>query len=199
MTLRRSCRRYAEAALGLALLSAAASACASAHRAADAPAAPGPAGGPRFGPAGDLTFVAIRDLPPAGRRPAAPRYPDAAKARGDEAAFAVAFVVDTLGAVEYRTVSFLGLAPTVPVSAGATAQFEAAACEALRRQRFRPAGGAAGHPRRRVLTVTSFVFAVGGGQLFDYQVDLAPYEQALAAALADGSLARQLEGAPHCP
>jgi len=40
-----------------------------------------------------------------------PRYPDAERARGEEAGFLVAFVLDTTGHVEVPSISFIGKAP----------------------------------------------------------------------------------------
>ena len=56
-------------------------------------------------------------------------YPDEERRRSVEAAFAIAFLLDTAGRVEHETISFIG---------GAQSAFFSEACHWLRSQRFVP-------------------------------------------------------------
>jgi TonB family protein len=136
-------------------------------------------------------FSAGQALPITGPEPlsrvrgAPPSYPPEARARGEGAALVVAFVLDTLGRVDPRTVSFLSSAPP---------RFRAAACHHLRRAQYQPIGA----PRpQRVLVVSEFVFAVEGGSLWNERGHHRSYLAELAAQ-PWAQVAARLESAPHC-
>jgi Gram-negative bacterial TonB protein C-terminal len=147
------------------------------------------ASAPRAG--GAARFSADQALPITGPEPlslvrgAPPSYPADSRARGEEAALVVAFVLDTIGRVDPRTVSFLSPAPP---------RFRAAACDHLRRVQYQPMGA----PRpQRVVVVSEFVFAVEGGSLWNERGHHRSYLAELAAQPWP-QVAARLESAPHC-
>jgi hypothetical protein len=190
-------RHFPLGVLGAALLGVGVGACSVGYRGAPpaAAATTAPTDGPRIAAPDALALVPYTRM--VATPWVVPRYPDSAKLRGDEAAVTVAFVVDTNGAVEHRTISFLDSAPAAPASAGVASEFEGVVCDALRHQRFHPVRGGDGRAQR-VLTVTDYVFALAGGRLVDYRVALEPFEALLAADLADGGSLVTLEAARHC-
>jgi hypothetical protein len=144
------------------------------------------------GPVGDLPrFSAESPLPVVGPdqvtlvRRVAPRFPPEERSRGIEASLIVAFVVDTLGRVDPRSVAFLSAVPS---------SFRGAVCEFLRQAQYQPIGAPS---PRRTLVVSDFVFALEGGALWGKRGD---YRSHLAQ-IADEpwtQTAARLESAPQC-
>jgi TonB family protein len=115
------------------------------------------------------------------------RYPSSERASGEGATVVVGFVIDTSGAVEYGTISFLQTARS---------SFLRSVCDALRTTRFAPAVSQ-GRPRRS-LVVMPFQFAPLRDVLRGLPpFDLPSYWRALANQPRD-SVISQLERAPHC-
>jgi hypothetical protein len=116
---------------------------------------------------------------PVAIRPVAPPYPPGERARAERATLVAAFVVDTSGMVEYRTVSFLQ---------SASSAFVRSVCDALGRARFTPArvDGRA----RRALVLASFGFEV--------TPTLPPAPPPAVRRVPIDDLVARLEGAPHC-
>ena len=153
------------------------------------PAASGP--GPiaaRFHAPDEVLVLPEEAPPPEAVVKPAIRYPIREMMGGEGAMVITAFVIDTTGAVEERTVSFLKPARKA---------FLASVCNALRSVRFAPWPGEGGP--RRVLVVMPFTFAPFGDVLRGLPpVDVASYRRALGSQPRDSVIA-QLERAPHCP
>ena len=140
---------------------------------------------PRFIAPGNLVLADSNEAKPksVGRLP---RYPADLKAAGVEAGFAVMFVVDTAGRVEYPTISF---APDV------ARPFQAAVCAYLRTSRFSPVIRD-GVPRR-ALVINPWTFGLEGGVWERRQYDAEPLRRAIVAEGIPSAIAR-LEAQPHC-
>ena len=125
-------------------------------------------------------------VPGADGRPVYPRYPVAERQAGTGAWPLVAYVIDTTGRIEPRTLTFLPPAP--PRS------FRDEFCIWAGRVRFSPArvGGAA----RRALFVQPFSFEVSGGERRSLP-DAEPYRRRLRELGAVGAVAH-LNSLPHC-
>jgi hypothetical protein len=142
----------------------------------------------RFHAPEELLLVPAESEAPRPIVPAAPRYPHDERGRREAVTVVAAFVVDTAGNVEYRTVTFLETA---------AAPFLRSICDALSSARF-AAAGAPGRPQRS-LVVTGFGFAVfQDGPREPPRPDVASYQRALANQPRDSVIAR-LERSPHCP
>ena len=126
--------------------------------------------GPRIRSAGDLVLADSSEVKPLDVS-RFPKFPPDQKAAGEEAAFAVIFVLDTLGRVEYPTVSF---GPEV------ARPFALAVCAYLRDARFTPVvrDGIA----RRAFVIADWTFALEGGAWYRRQFDTAPLRQAVIAS-----------------
>ena len=144
----------------------------------------------------DLTAVVIADSGEAMPIPGMGyiRYPDEERRRNIEAAFAIAFLLDTDGRAEYETVSFLG---------GAAPAFFAEACHWLRTMRFAPVRRD-GTPQRS-LVVIDLTFTLDhsnapGSALLVRRVTRVNVEKhrRRLAALGVVQSARELELRRHC-
>lgn len=80
-------------------------------------------------------------------------YPDEERRRSVEAAFVIAFLVDTAGRVEHETISFIG---------GARSAFFSEACQWLLSQRYVPVRRAGSLRRSLVVTELSFTLDHSG-------------------------------------
>ena len=148
------------------------------------------AAAPRFAAPEELV---LGDSTEARPRPTAAfaKYPDDMRVANVEAGFATIYVVDTLGRVEYRTISF---APDVP------SQIRASVCTFLRRVVHAPVVRAG--RRQRAVLVGPWTFALEGGVWYNRRFDATPIRAALAAAIAaDGMRAALVPVAArqHCP
>jgi hypothetical protein len=115
-----------------------------------------------------------------------PRFPADMKAADVEAGFAVLFVLDTAGRVEYPTVSF----PTdVP------RPFQVAVCSYLRGTRF--AAVTRDGARHRALVISPWTFGLEGGVWYRHRYDAEPLRRAVVAE-GVASVVAQLEARPHC-
>lgn len=116
-----------------------------------------------------------------------PRFPFAERSRGEEAAFVAAFVLDTLGRVESRSVTFVGDAP-VPFARAVCEYYAAARYRAVRRD------GVA----RRALIVVPWTFGLQGGRWEKRTIDASPVRERLRQEGAVAAAA-ELDSLPHCP
>lgn len=109
----------------------------------------GPSGSPRFRNVVEIVVAPESGLSPVltGGQPILPRFPANVESRNVRTSPSVAFVVDTTGAIEPRTVSFLNSAPL---------EYRRSICEWSRGVRFEPL--VVDGVRRRGLTVSSFAF-----------------------------------------
>lgn len=116
-----------------------------------------------------------------------PRFPSAERSRGEEAAFVAAFVLDTLGRVESRSVTFVGDAP---------ASFVRTVCAYYKTARFTPVrrDGVA----RRALIVVPWTFGLQGGRWEKGTINESPVRERLRQEGAVAATA-ELDSLPHCP
>ena len=123
-----------------------------------------------------------------GEYPIVPRFPGEPGRRREGAEAVVAFVVDTLGAIERGSVSFLS--STIPV-------YRAAVCEWSRGARFEPL--VVEGRRRRGLTVSSFSFYISKTPFPEFESP-SPVEkfQATLREMSSAELYPMLEKRPHC-
>jgi hypothetical protein len=141
----------------------------------------------RFGADASTLVFATDSAPRAAPGSRGPSYPRAMKEQGVEAAVPVAFIVDTAGRVEPRSVSFLS--PVAPQG------FRTSICEFLLRARFEPLrqdGGA-----RRALVLEPFLFGLEGGRFYHARPDMGPQREAARRLGLDSTLAL-LDRQPHC-
>jgi hypothetical protein len=150
-----------------------------------ASAAVGPAG-PRFRSPEELIVLPPENLAPVAIRPAWPRYPVGERGRGEGATLVAAFVVDTSGMVEYRTVSFVE---------SAASAFVRSVCEALRHTQFAPTR--IDDRPRRTLVLAPFTFEVTPALPPALPPRVGPLREELRR-LPIGELVARLEGAAHC-
>jgi TonB family protein len=151
------------------------------------PSAPPPAAA-RFRAPEELLLLPDGSEEPQPITPGQVRYPMGEFKRGQGATLVVALVVDTTGAVEHRTISFLETAGP---------PFVKAVCNALKSARFAPAISQG--RRRRSLVVMPFRFTPLDDVLRGLPaVDVASRRRALAEQPRDSAIA-YLERAPHCP
>ena len=148
-------------------------------------ASSGPASS-RFGSTADLSMVGDSDLRPVAAY-YGPRYPQSAREDGVEAQVVTAYVIDTTGYVEPRSITFL---PPVPPD-----DFRAAVCAHLERVRY--ARSAPNARPRRQLVFQAFAFAVKGGHLGNALPDVKPLRDASRRMGVDSTVAL-LEPRPHC-
>jgi len=122
---------------------------------------------------------------PVGRM--APRFPPEERARGVEAAFITAFILDTLGRVELPSISFLEDAPRA---------FAGAVCSYYRAARFAPArqNGAVS----RALIVHPWTFGLSGGKWEHATIDAGPVRSKFQREGAVAAIS-ELQSRPHCP
>ncbi len=123
-----------------------------------------------------------------GESPIVPRFPAGRVGSSARVAPAVAYVVDTSGAIEPRTVSFLNAVP---------ADYRRVVCEWSRGVRFEPV--VTDGVRRRSLSVSSFTFfrsetpfPPGGGP------DVAQQWLSTFRGMPVNELFSMLEKSPHC-
>ena len=117
-----------------------------------------------------------------------PRYPDGERARREEAAFLVAFVLDTTGRAELPSVSFIGKA---------TDPFARAVCNSFRTARYAPVAYRAGVPVR-ALGILETVFAIEGGEWYGKTLDGNPIRQRFGKEGAASALG-EMRALRHCP
>ena len=146
--------------------------------------------GPRFSDSDRIVIApddSIAILPSENGRPASPRYPVAEREAGIGAWPVVAYVIDTMGRIEPRTLTFLPPAPP--------RNFQTELCAWARLARFTPlrANGTA----RRALMVEPFSFEVSGGDRRPMP-DPEPIRQRLRT-LGPAAAIAELEPLPHCP
>ena len=146
--------------------------------------------GPRF-PAPATIVIApdsgVDAVADASGEPVFPRYPVAERNAGTQAWPLVAYVVDTSGAVEVQTLTFLD--PPPPFG------FRQALCDWAARARFTPLR-LDGHPRRALL-VHPWSFEVSGGVRRPLP-DPSPYRTRFRA-MPPEAVAAELAILPHCP
>jgi hypothetical protein len=122
------------------------------------------------------------------------RYPDDERRRNIEASFAIAFLLDTEGRVEYETVSFLSGAPLA---------FFDEACHWLRSQRFAPVRRQGTPQRSLVVSDLTFTLDRSGNPGTPpsgrraVPVNVEKYRRELAA-MDVAALAGKLERHRHC-
>ena len=102
-----------------------------------------------------------------------PRYPDRARASGEEALVVTAFVIDTSGAVER---------PSITLLSPANREFDDAVCKTLARVRF-----AMPTPARRALLVLPFEFGLGSPHRIQPALDWVELAQMLDALPTRGN------------
>jgi hypothetical protein len=142
----------------------------------------------RFGDLRDLVLAEERELTPVRSR-IGPRYPEDAKRQGIEAVVAAAFVVDTLGGIEPRSITFLGT-PAAPPA------FRASICEfLLSRAQFEPL--IRDDRRRRAFVLQPFVFGLEGGRLYGVRPSATEQREAVRRTSWD-SVVTILTKQPHC-
>jgi TonB family protein len=112
-----------------------------------------------------------------------PRYPDRARASGEEALVVTAFVIDTSGAVER---------PSITLLSPANREFDDAVCKTLARVRF-----AMPTPARRALLVLPFEFGLGSPHRIQPALDWVELAQMLDA-LPRAEMAARLTAERHC-
>jgi hypothetical protein len=144
--------------------------------------------GPRFAAPEEILVgvdSGVAVIASAGGRIASPRYPADERERSIEAHPIIAFVVDTTGRIESRTLTFL-----VAISPG----FQESLCEWRKRIRMTPARVAG--VARRTLIVQAFSFEIGSVTK-RAPPDVEPFKKHLRTIGSDSAFAL-LEGMSHC-
>ena len=140
----------------------------------------------RFRAAEELVFAdSVEAQIPVSHVP--PRFPPLERARGEEAGFVVALVLDTAGRAERHSVTFIGSAPPA---------FVHAVCTYYQAARYAPVHRDG--TTRRALVVHPWDFSIEGVRLTRPQVDAAPVRAHLTHSGSAAATA-ELESLPHCP
>lgn len=143
------------------------------------------AGGPFVPPEG-LVLAETSEIRSVSKTPA-PRYPTNERARGIEGGFAVVYVVDTAGVIQYPSIAFSG---------DARPAFRESVCEYLRGTRLTPIVRD-GRPAA-ALVVRPFEFGIVGGRQERNRYTVEPLMDAIRRDGIPATL-RALASQPHCP
>ena len=146
-------------------------------------------GGSRFPNASEIEIITEGDsLPRPARIDRGPRYPTSLRSSGVTGQLVAAFVIDTAGRAEPRSISFVG-----PF---AHREFQESVCKFLREEaRFVP--GRSGDRPRRTLVFMAFAFTLGFAGPTGPAPDVKGYQKR-ARALPRDELVADLESRPHC-
>lgn len=142
----------------------------------------------RFGNLRDLVLAEDRELTPLPVK-RGPQYPDNAKRKRLSAIVPTAFIVDTLGNIEPKSITFLG-------NLEAASEFRSSLCEfLLSRARYKPLMRAG--VLRRAFVIQAFSFRINDDKVPDAAAIAAKQRDAVRTVTFD-SVAALLENQTRC-